>query len=240
MAADVDPAVSVCFSVNIDNDDLGYFISCEGLGVEVVLEQREEGGIQQPGLAAADPPEVHEHQAQPPARPGHSQDHQVVREHDDRRQAQHRDDRREERQERGRRDLEPARASSPSGGPGRASTSSRRRSPPRRSRSPTTASCRPEGGVRWPPRRSPCTGRGLRAGRRRRARRSSRTRCAGALRGDAGRSAVASWALRSAGSSSSSTPRNCRSRSRRSGSARTRAAPRRRGRRSSAAPTRAS
>ena len=45
MAADVDPAVSVCFSVKIDNDDLGYFISCEGLGVEVVLEQREEGGM---------------------------------------------------------------------------------------------------------------------------------------------------------------------------------------------------
>ena len=43
--ADVDPAVSVCFSVKIDNDDLGYFISCEGLGVEVVLEQREEGGM---------------------------------------------------------------------------------------------------------------------------------------------------------------------------------------------------
>jgi phage tail-like protein len=44
MAA-VDPAVSVCFSVTIDNDDLGTFISCEGLGVEVVLEQREEGGF---------------------------------------------------------------------------------------------------------------------------------------------------------------------------------------------------
>jgi phage tail-like protein len=44
MAA-VDPAVSVFFSVKIDNDDLGYFISCEGLGVEVVLEQREEGGF---------------------------------------------------------------------------------------------------------------------------------------------------------------------------------------------------
>lgn len=42
---DADPAVSVCFSVKIDNDDLGYFISCEGLGVEVVLEQREEGGL---------------------------------------------------------------------------------------------------------------------------------------------------------------------------------------------------
>lgn len=41
---DVDPAVSVCFAVSIDDKDLGTFNSCEGLGVEVVLEQREEGG----------------------------------------------------------------------------------------------------------------------------------------------------------------------------------------------------
>jgi phage tail-like protein len=41
---DVDPAVSVCFAVSIDGNDLGTFNSCEGLGVEVVLEQREEGG----------------------------------------------------------------------------------------------------------------------------------------------------------------------------------------------------
>jgi phage tail-like protein len=41
---DVDPAVTVCFSVTIDDTELGYFNSCEGLGVEVVLEQREEGG----------------------------------------------------------------------------------------------------------------------------------------------------------------------------------------------------
>ena len=40
----VDPAVSVYFLVKIDNDELGAFNSCEGLGVEVVLEQREEGG----------------------------------------------------------------------------------------------------------------------------------------------------------------------------------------------------
>jgi phage tail-like protein len=38
------PAVTVCFSVTIDDDELGSFNSCEGLGVEVVLEQREEGG----------------------------------------------------------------------------------------------------------------------------------------------------------------------------------------------------
>ena len=44
MAADQDPAVSVCFIVSIDDKDLGSFNSCEGLGVEVVLEQREEGG----------------------------------------------------------------------------------------------------------------------------------------------------------------------------------------------------
>jgi phage tail-like protein len=41
---DVDPAVTVCFAVSIDGNDLGTFNSCEGLGVEVVLEQREEGG----------------------------------------------------------------------------------------------------------------------------------------------------------------------------------------------------
>jgi phage tail-like protein len=41
---DPDPAVSVCFAVSIDDDDLGTFNSCEGLGCEVVLEQREEGG----------------------------------------------------------------------------------------------------------------------------------------------------------------------------------------------------
>jgi phage tail-like protein len=39
-----DPAVSVRFAVTIDGDSLGWFNSCEGLGCEVVLEQREEGG----------------------------------------------------------------------------------------------------------------------------------------------------------------------------------------------------
>jgi phage tail-like protein len=39
-----EPAVSVCFAVTIDGLKLGTFNSCEGLGVEVVLEQREEGG----------------------------------------------------------------------------------------------------------------------------------------------------------------------------------------------------
>lgn len=39
-----DPAVSVCFAVTIDSDSLGVFNSCEGLGCEIVMEQREEGG----------------------------------------------------------------------------------------------------------------------------------------------------------------------------------------------------
>jgi phage tail-like protein len=39
-----EPAVTVCFGVTIDDTRLGTFNSCEGLGVEVVLEQREEGG----------------------------------------------------------------------------------------------------------------------------------------------------------------------------------------------------
>src|ERR1700754_4211258 len=43
-ATDDDPAVSVCFIVEIDDFSLGSFNSCEGLGAEVVLEQREEGG----------------------------------------------------------------------------------------------------------------------------------------------------------------------------------------------------
>jgi conserved hypothetical phage tail region protein len=43
-APDQDPAVSVCFVVQLDDVNLGAFNSCEGLGAEVVLEQREEGG----------------------------------------------------------------------------------------------------------------------------------------------------------------------------------------------------
>ncbi len=39
-----EPAVSVCFGVKIDQMQLGTFNSCEGLGIEVVMEQREEGG----------------------------------------------------------------------------------------------------------------------------------------------------------------------------------------------------
>lgn len=43
-SADSDPAVSVCFDVQIEAKSLGTFISCEGLGAELVVEQREEGG----------------------------------------------------------------------------------------------------------------------------------------------------------------------------------------------------
>lgn len=42
--AGTDRAVSVCFAVSIDKNNLGLFTSCEGLGMEVVLETREEGG----------------------------------------------------------------------------------------------------------------------------------------------------------------------------------------------------
>jgi phage tail-like protein len=39
-----DVAVAVCFILKIDGQDLGTFDSCTGLGCEVVMEQREEGG----------------------------------------------------------------------------------------------------------------------------------------------------------------------------------------------------
>lgn len=44
MSAPPDPAVSLCFVLKVDEKSLGPFNSCEGLGCEVVLEQREEGG----------------------------------------------------------------------------------------------------------------------------------------------------------------------------------------------------
>jgi phage tail-like protein len=46
--ATVDPAlaaVTVYFEVHVDGHDLGAFTGCDGLGVEVVVEQREEGGM---------------------------------------------------------------------------------------------------------------------------------------------------------------------------------------------------
>lgn len=42
--ADVDVALGIIYRVTIDGADLGSFTSCEGLGIEVVLESREEGG----------------------------------------------------------------------------------------------------------------------------------------------------------------------------------------------------
>lgn len=42
--ADLDEAVAVCFVVKIDDENLGSFNSCDGLGCEFVVEQREEGG----------------------------------------------------------------------------------------------------------------------------------------------------------------------------------------------------
>jgi phage tail-like protein len=44
MLADVDTAISVRFVVKLDDVDLGSFSSCDGLGAEVVMETREEGG----------------------------------------------------------------------------------------------------------------------------------------------------------------------------------------------------
>jgi phage tail-like protein len=44
VAQDVETAVSVRYLVKLDQTDLGTFSSCEGLGIEVVLESREEGG----------------------------------------------------------------------------------------------------------------------------------------------------------------------------------------------------
>ena len=38
-------AVTVYFQVRIDEADLGAFTACDGLGCEVVVEQREEGGM---------------------------------------------------------------------------------------------------------------------------------------------------------------------------------------------------
>jgi phage tail-like protein len=39
-----DPAVTVCFNIQIDDKPFGSFTTCEGLGVEVAIEKREEGG----------------------------------------------------------------------------------------------------------------------------------------------------------------------------------------------------
>jgi phage tail-like protein len=44
MLEDIETAVSVCYIVKLDDVDLGEFATCDGLGCEVVLEPREEGG----------------------------------------------------------------------------------------------------------------------------------------------------------------------------------------------------
>ncbi len=41
-----DPAVAVCFVLRVDDHDLGTFTSCEGLAMEVQIEEMEEGGNQ--------------------------------------------------------------------------------------------------------------------------------------------------------------------------------------------------
>ena len=40
----VDWALTVSYEVSLDNAELGEFATCEGLGIEVVIESREEGG----------------------------------------------------------------------------------------------------------------------------------------------------------------------------------------------------
>lgn len=42
--SEVEEAVAVCYVVKIDDENLGAFSSCDGLGCEFVMEQREEGG----------------------------------------------------------------------------------------------------------------------------------------------------------------------------------------------------
>jgi phage tail-like protein len=44
MTEQQDIAVAVCFVVKIDDENLGAFSTCDGLGCEFVMEQREEGG----------------------------------------------------------------------------------------------------------------------------------------------------------------------------------------------------
>jgi phage tail-like protein len=42
--SEVEEAVAVCYVVKIDDESLGAFSGCDGLGCEFVMEQREEGG----------------------------------------------------------------------------------------------------------------------------------------------------------------------------------------------------
>jgi phage tail-like protein len=45
IADPADTAVSVYFEVRVDGHELGAFTGCDGLGCEIVVEQREEGGV---------------------------------------------------------------------------------------------------------------------------------------------------------------------------------------------------
>lgn len=44
MKETVDWALTISYQVSMDNAELGEFATCEGLGIEVVMEVREEGG----------------------------------------------------------------------------------------------------------------------------------------------------------------------------------------------------
>ena len=136
---DVDTAVSVCFRVKIDDEDLGPFSSCEGLGCEVVMETREEGGnngyvwqlptrLKYPNIKLTRPLGADTEKIAAWVRGGH------------RLRAQDRDDPGDASRRQGRARVGAASTSSPCDGRARASTPTRRRSSPRRSRSPTTAS----------------------------------------------------------------------------------------------------
>src|SRR5581483_7822260 len=43
-AVTADPSVGVCFGLILDQHDLGSFMTCNGLSLEIEIEQREEGG----------------------------------------------------------------------------------------------------------------------------------------------------------------------------------------------------
>ena len=44
MAESDQAAVAVAFKVTIDGQSLGFFTACDGLGCEITIEQKEEGG----------------------------------------------------------------------------------------------------------------------------------------------------------------------------------------------------
>jgi phage tail-like protein len=44
MLDDTQTALGVCYTVSLDDNDLGSFSSCDGLGIEVVMESHIEGG----------------------------------------------------------------------------------------------------------------------------------------------------------------------------------------------------